>query len=341
MKKAYLGISILVILALLLGLRAALPVYIGHRVNRPAPDSARYQWHVEDVDIHLLTRSYTLEGLTLRKEGVPEPVFTAEKVRAVYRFHDLFKEPATVDLEAIQPTLNLRLGASQRAPSAHPPDWGKILRKLTLRRVSGFAIRDGEIRFLDPGPSPDVRLHARHVDIRARSLYRGGEDSTRRAGLEAEGLFMGSGRFTLNTRLDPEASRPAFELDFSIRNLDLKTINPALTAYAAMEVESGRLDLETHATASGGAYRGRIRSSLRDFRMAESPKKHPGLLKAVARKVTGVLGEVLEKKTDLNEARGKPPPKADFSGTFPEEVVDAWSMSEFMLKEAFRQGLKP
>lgn len=338
---AWAGLVLLLILILLVGLRAALPAWILHQVNRPPAEQARYRWEVQDVDIHLLSRSYEFEGVALVQREESDSLFTAERIRSTFPWRNPFTGPVPVDMEAFHPRLELELAPGGRSPNADPPDWEKVLEKLTLRRVSSFSIHDGKVRLRDAKSRPQVTLSASGVDIRADYLYRVGTDSARWAGLKAEGLFMESGRFMLKTRLDPEAARPTFVLDFSMRGLELKSINSALMAYAGMEVEKGRLDLETHATASGGRYQGRIRSGLDDFELADTRPKDEGMMKALGRKVTGVLGNVLEWKTESNEAEGKGLPKADFSGEFPKEVVDAWSMSEFLLKEAFRKGLQP
>ncbi len=177
------GIALLLILASLLGLRAALPAWIGHRVNRPPAESARFRWEVRDVDVRMLSLAYEFEGVTLRKRGDSAPVFAAERVRSRFNVRNPFSSPITVDMDAYRPVLHLELGAEGRPPSADPPDWERMLGRLTLWRVSGITLHEGEIRLHDAKPRPGVELSASGVSLRADYLYRGGDDSTRRAGL--------------------------------------------------------------------------------------------------------------------------------------------------------------
>ena len=332
--------AILFVLALLAILRAAAPIWIRHRINHNPASASAYHWRVGDVDLRLYRGAYDLEDVILRKEGMSTPIFQAGKMTSSIRFRTLLSGPVTADAEAFQPRLDLFLDPDKRG-SKKPLDWGKLLHRLTLFRLSGFTIHQGEVHIHDLSEKPEVELIAEEVDIEAENLFRGGKDSSKWAGLEAKGLFMGSGRFTLDTRLMPGSGSPVFEFGFTLRQMDLKTMNRALQAYTGMAVEKGRLDLDAIAKASGGNYRGRNHSKLHDFALRQAPEKEKGFVKAVRDKATRIAGDLLEWKTERNEAEGKAPPKLDFSGDFPPEVGNAWSMSEYLLKEAFRRGLKP
>lgn len=350
-KPAWIWAALVLIAALLLAVRAAAPHWIAHRINHKAPGKSLYRWQVEEVDLHLLTGSYDLRKVTLHKKGLAAPMFTAERVTSTFRLREFFRT-RTVDLEAFNPRLLLYLGPDSPDPGTDPgdrrapsrgkrPDWGRLLHRLTLFRVSGFTLHRGEIRFLDKSTDPDAEIRVKDVEAEAENLYRAGGDSSHWAGLKAEGLLMGSGRFSLRTRIHPEAGSPTFEFDFTLKEMDLRRMDAALRAYAGITVEKGRMDLETHATAKGGKYRGKIRTGLYDFEISDSPRKDEGLVKAVEKKAAALLGNLLEWKSEKNRAEGKPAPKAEFSGTFPEEVGDTWSMSEHLLKEAFRRGVAP
>jgi uncharacterized protein DUF748 len=344
-RGALYAILLLFPLALLVLLRGAAPFWIRHRINHAPASGSAYHWHVENVDLHLFRGGYDLEDVTLLKEGAPIPVFQAGKMSSSIRFKTLFRGPVTADAEAFRPRLNLYLEPDNRGSgmrgSKKPFDGGKLLHRLTLFRLSGFTIHQGEVHIHDLSGKTEVELTAKEVDIEAENLFRGGEDSSRWAGLKAEGRFMGSGRFTLETRVRPESESPDFDFRFTLRHMDLKDMDRALKAYTGMAVEKGRLDLDAVAKASGGKYRGTVHSKLHDFALEPAPEKEKGWVKAVREKAARIAGGILEWKTEKNEAEGKAPPKFDFSGDFPPEVHNAWSMSGYLLKEAFRKGLKP
>ncbi|MEO6098508.1 MAG: DUF748 domain-containing protein [Fibrobacteria bacterium] len=334
--------AIILVAVTLFGLRAALPAWIGRHINGKSDDKGGYGWRVEDVDVQLLSGSYDLEGVSLRKRGLSSPLFTADRVRS--RISGVFNWPITTDMESFGTRLDIDLDPSSKGTkSRRRPDWPKLLNRLTWFRVDRLTIRDGEIRFHDPEANPPVELQAHDVDIQARNLFRadGDGESSRNSRLEAKGVLMGSGRFEFRTDLQPEAAVPTFDADFSMRGLELKSMNPALEAYAGMAVEKGRLDVETHAKARGGGYQGVIRSELHDFEMKDAAEKPKGFVKALEGKAVRILGRMLENKTKENEAEGKGPPQTDFSGDFPAGVKDGWSRSEFLIKEAFRKGLIP
>ncbi|MDB5106355.1 MAG: hypothetical protein JWP91_4044 [Fibrobacteres bacterium] len=332
--------GLLLIAAVLAVLRGVAPIWIRRHINdRPASVNG-YKWDVADVDLRLLRLAYDLEGVTLRKEGLAVPVFRSGKMTSTIRFKSLFHGPVLADAEAFHPELNLTLNPGKRR-SKKPLDWARLLHRLTLFRLSGFTIHQGEVHIRDLSESPPVELSAEDVHIEAEHLFRGGADSSEWAGLKSDGLFMGSGRFVLDTRLRPESGTPVFEIDFTLKGMDLKAMSRAVEAYAGMAVEKGRLDLDVRARASGGRYKGQVHSKLHDFGLMKMPGKDKSFAKALEEKAARVAGRILEWKTEKNEAEGKGPPKLDFSGEFPAEVTDSWSMSEYVLKEAFRKGLKP
>ena len=328
--------------AILLGLRVALPAWIEHRINGKSDDKGGYGWRVEDVDVRLLAGSYDLVGVSLRKRGLSRPLFTAERVTS--KVNGLFKWPLTAHMESFGTRLDIDLDPAAKPKGAAPPrrpDWPKLLHRLTWFRVDRLTIRDGEIRFHDPEARPPVELRANDVDIEAWNLFRAGGDSSRSTRLEAKGVLQGSGRFEFRTDLHSEAADPTFDVDFSVRGLELKSMNPALEAYAGLSIVKGRLDLETRAKARGGGYKGVILSELHDFEMKDAVEKPKGFVKALERKAARILGRILENRTEENEAEGKGPPRADFSGDFPAEVKGGWSRSEYLIKEAFRKGIIP
>ena len=341
-KRILLLVFLALCLGISLGLRAALPYWLLHRINRHAGENGGYGWTVKDVDIRLWRAEYELQGVVLRTKQSPRPVFTAERVTSALRFGRLLyalRVPPQEDVQAFQPMLNIDLDAEPgRSRPMARPDWMRLLQRLTLFRISGLAIHQGVIHFHDALANPPVEISLRAMEIRADHLFRSGGDTAHWAELEAHGLVPGGGRLRFRTRLDPEARTPTFKLDFSLQGIALEGLNSVLRAYAGLDVESGRLDLSAHAAASGGGYKGTIRSALHDFALKEGKPK--GLAEAVKEKVVKAVGEILQKKSDRNASEGKAPPETEFSGKFPAAVQDGWSMSEYLLKEAFRKGLR-
>ncbi len=339
-----LAVFLVLLAVIVVGIEVALPAWIRHRINENAGENGGYGWTVKNVAVHILQGSYELQGVTLRQKEMPVTPFTADRITSTLRQKRLFRTPITEEVEAFGPALDIGLdpGPNATRPISRP-DWRPLLHRLTLFRLSRFAIHQGETHFQDPHANPKVEISVHDLEIRAENLFRGGEDSARWAGMEAAGRLGKSGSFRFRIRLQPEAAAPTFKLDFSLPGLELKTMNSALRAYADIAVKSGRLDLEVHANAAGGGYTGTVQSELHDFAIQENAEaqKDKGFVKTVERKIAKVAGKILEKKTERNEAKGGTSPQSDFSGRFPAGAKDAWSMSEYLLREAFRKGMSP
>ncbi|MDB5105964.1 MAG: hypothetical protein JWP91_3653 [Fibrobacteres bacterium] len=333
------------IIALLLGLRALLPWFAEAWINHNLKDIAGYRAHVEDVDLHVLHAAYDIEGFRLVKASgsIPVPFFQADRITASAKWRKNLGKPLTADMEVIGPTLTLVHAEDERhSQLGLDLDWPEVFRKLSFLRVGRFHVMDAEIRFRDSKANPHVDIYAKDVDASLDNLVRTG--GSHAADFRADGRVMGQSAITMRLRIDPEAERPRFKMDMALDSMALKPMNRALKAYSGMDVESGTLDMTTHATASGGRFHGKVRAQLHDFDMGNQVKEafdeDKGPVQALKEGVVEGVGNLLEGRTEAKEEAGRNPPEMSFSGRFPDQVQEVWTMSGYMLKESFDKAVK-
>jgi hypothetical protein len=328
---------------LALAARAYAPVAARRWINFHSKDIAGYGLHVSDIDLRLWRMGYALDGVSLGKASgdVRQPLFSVRRLTSTLRWRDALRHPLTADMEAIGPRITLVHGPdSARSQYGIDLAWRRVLRRMAFMRVGRIEMRDAEIRFRDTQASPRVDLSARNVDLFADNLMRGGSSgASHRSEWFARGRLQGSGRFVLRMRLDPEERKPDFVMDFALRGLDLRDCNAALKAYAGVDAEKGWLDMSVHVVASGGRYRGKIRSSLRGLDMGGPEEKDRGLAGTLKEGAAQLAGDLFEAFAEERKSKGEKPPGISISGRFPASAQDAWSMSGYVLRESFRSAL--
>src|SRR4051812_17982014 len=75
-------VSVLVVVALLVAARLALPYVVEDYVNRKLAALDSYEGHIGDVDIHLWRGAYSIDDIVIAKKGAKRPVNFFEARRA-------------------------------------------------------------------------------------------------------------------------------------------------------------------------------------------------------------------------------------------------------------------
>jgi hypothetical protein len=81
----------LIVLALLVGLRVALPHLVKNYVNKKLDEMPQYDGHISDVNMHPWRGAYSIQGIEIVKtEGeVPVPFFRAKRSNIFRRMEGL------------------------------------------------------------------------------------------------------------------------------------------------------------------------------------------------------------------------------------------------------------
>jgi hypothetical protein len=83
---------VLIVIALLIGLRVALPYIVKEYVNKKLDEMPEYDGRIADVDMHLWEGAYSIQGIEVVKtEGdIPVPFFSSRRVTFSVEWKALF-----------------------------------------------------------------------------------------------------------------------------------------------------------------------------------------------------------------------------------------------------------
>jgi uncharacterized protein involved in outer membrane biogenesis len=146
----------LVIVAVLVAIRAAMPWAVEKYVNDRLDAMEGYDGHIGDVDIHLWRGAYTIDDVKIVKtEGkVSVPFFEAEQVDLSVKWSALFDGALVGEIELQHPKINFVKGKSKASSQTKPAkDWRETVKDLFPLKIDKLEIVNGEIHFKEPGPS--------------------------------------------------------------------------------------------------------------------------------------------------------------------------------------------
>jgi len=332
--------AILGLVVLLIGLRIALPFIVLHVLNDRLSKMDGYWGRVEDVDISLIRGAYALDGLRIVKRGsdAPEPFLTIPRTDISIQWGAIFDGKIVAEIVMQHPTLNFIVeGGGVEEQTGEENDWRQTVDDMVPLTINRLVIRQGEVHYRDYGNQPEVDLRMDRIALVARGLSterRRGEVLPAR--LHADARVQRSGRLVVDSRLDPFAEEPTFNLSLRLRELPATELNNFLRAYAGVDAEEGTFYLYSQVQAREGRFRGHVKpiaEGLELFRFGESGS------------FFDVLGDaIVDTIAEIFTNQGSDPDRfateVPISGNFDRPDVNGWAAVVAVLKNAFIEAIQ-
>ena len=259
--------ALLVVTAVLVSARAALPIWLRWYVNRTIDQSPVYQGTIGKVDVQLWQGGYTIHDIQINKTTgtTPVPFFAAKQVHLVMEWKALLSHRLVGRIVMDQPELNF-VDAADESSSQTGADapWLQIIRDLFPFKINSAVVKDGAIHFRAFDRDPPVDVYLSKIDGRIDNLtniYK--ETAPLVTSVEARGLAMDQAKFEYKMKLDPFSNRPTFHMGVRLFGLDVQKINDLALAYGKFDFKSGYFDLVVELDSNEGVLEGYIKPLFR------------------------------------------------------------------------------
>jgi uncharacterized protein involved in outer membrane biogenesis len=327
------------IVVLLVVIRAALPIVLEDYVNDTLDKLEGYSGRVRDIDLHLWRGAYVIEGIRIVKTGgkIPEPFFAASKLDISVEWGALLDGDVVAEIVLSRPKLNFVQGPTKATSQTEPAsNWTDTVRELAPFRINRFAIRGGEVHYKDSQSEPKVDVYLQRIRGAARNLTNAKDLSgSLVATFDVRALAMGSGAIHLLGKYDPYATKPTFELDFSLDKLQLPQVNTFLKAYGNVDAERGTLSLDGEFAASKGRFEGYVKPFIDDLDVLRWNQEKEGLIGKLWEGLVEGAGELLE-----DQSKDRIATRIPFSGAIDDPEAEIWSTVFGLVKNAFIEALR-
>jgi uncharacterized protein involved in outer membrane biogenesis len=334
-KVPFIILAVLLVLGLILQL--TLPYFLLRFANQKLSEIPEYRGHIAGIGLSLLRGAYTLEDVRLEKLNaqVPVPFFSARKVDLSVEWRALFHGKLVSEIDLYDPRLNFVTGPSDASETGIDTLWRQKVEDLLPFQINHFGIHGGEIHFRDYQSKPTVDIHIDHLEAVAEGLTNSAKTSNALpASLRVTAQVMDDAALRLNLKLAPLAVSPTFYLSAEVRDLQLRTLNDFLQAYADVQLSQGNLSVFTEMTGSDGRFKGYVKPLAKDIKILNRKKDNlPHRLWEAT--VTGVT------KLFENPPKAQIATQIPLSGSFSDPHTGTWTAIGYLLRNAFIQALQP
>ncbi|SEI66136.1 DUF748 domain-containing protein [Frateuria terrea] len=338
-------VVVLVIVALLVAARVALPYVVKDYLNRKMDHMGAYHGHVADVDIHLWRGAYSLADLRIDKvEGkVPVPFFSAATTDIAISWRALTHGTVRGRVEFDRASLNFVDGGDKATgQSGKGVDWRQQLEGLLPIRLDEVTVHNSQVTFHNFVSHPKVDMKMTDVEATAVNLSNADRSEGRRvADFDATAKVLGDAPLMAKASFDPlDAKLLDFTFVLRIRDIQLKRLNDLARAYAKLDFAAGQGTFVMQLEAHNGELNGYAKPLLHDVQIfswkqdVEEEGKNPLQVawEALANGVTWLF---------KNHEKDQFATKVPISGRIDNKDIGTWQAVVNVLHNAFVQAYTP
>jgi hypothetical protein len=323
-----------IVVVVLVAARLALEPILLDYANRKIDALNAYDGHIGDLDLALLRGGYDIQDIEIVKtgSGQPVPFFKADRIEATIEWRSLLHGQLVAEADLFRPQANLvQAESEQQSQLGKEVNWVDQFKQLFPFHFNTVRVHDGTVTFRAPGIQTKDALTARHIDGYLANLTNVA-DSTKEtfAGFEFTANVLDGGSAKVGGSVDPLAPKPTFDLNLSVKNVQLPQVNPWLTRFIKADAESGEFELYTELAAADGKFKGYAKPVMRDVNIysSEEPEKNP--LRRLWEGLVDFAANILENRKEEQVAARIP-----FSGTIQNPHADLLATIGSVMRNAF------
>lgn len=333
-RSKKIGLWVVGILAvLILGLQLILEPVVLRYVNDAMADMGEYKGRVKDVDIALLRGAYRIDSLSIEKVSgeFPEPFVNIDALDISIEWKALFHGAVVGEIILENPVLNFTRDESGDTQAGEDVDWLATIQNLIPISINRFEIKNGHVFYRDIGSDPKVEIEAKDMYALATNLSTV-QDKNKKlpSHINMTANITGDGNVEAHMDLNALKPTPDFDMDVSVKNMDLTSISDFTEAYANFDFKQGNLDVFAEAAMDDGNYEGYVKPLMKQVKVIDLKNKEKSFWRKTWEVVVGTTLELFE-----NQKNDQFATKVPFEGSTDESNVAILKSVGNVLKNAF------
>jgi len=335
------------IICVLIIFRLLLPYIVLKYVNGKLENLEEYYGHVNDIDIHLYRGAYEIKDIRILKkvekkgkQGEKDtiPFFKSPSIDLSIEWKSIFHGAIVGEISVEEPVVNFvkekHKGEDVKADTA---DFRQLIDDLMPVTINRFDIHNGEVHYLDLEAKPRLDIAMKNINITATNLTNVTDSKELLPATLTGSAEAYEGKFALNVKFDGLNKVPTFDMNTSLKNLNLVLLNDMLREYGNFDVKKGRFSMYGEFAAKKGKFGGYVKPFLTDLDIVQWNKEEGNFKQILWETLVASAAEVLQ-----NQKKEQLATKVDISGRFDKKVsLNVWRAISFVLRNAFLHALKP
>lgn len=329
----------LVVFVLLLVARMALVPVAQKELNQfLATFSPTLEFHMNDLDVHVIRGAYSFEGITGKVKGQKKEFLRIEKVDVSMAWREIFKGKIVTDIEVIGPDFSYTkaLNKAFADASKNKKDADTAKEKLFPVKIERVDVKNGNVT-LDDYPGLDEKSKFKVTDIEGRITNLTPEKKFPLSFFNVQAKLFGQSLVKTTGHLNSLTKPIAWDVDGELRQFDMTSANKFLKRKVPLTFTKGKLDVYAEAESKKGAVEGYVKPFLENIDVVKTDEKFKGP-KHWAIEVVTALGNLILRASDKPKSVAtKIPFSMDKSGVH----VDSGEALTKAIQHGFEQKLKP
>jgi hypothetical protein len=332
---------ILVVVAILIAIRLALPFIVLHYANKTLVNMDGYYGRIKDIDIALIRGAYKIDSIYINKvDSVTRkqtPFFSSDLVDLSVEWKALFHGSFVGELIFENPTLIFT--KEKVEPSTLEKDsteFKDLKDDFMPLQVNRLEVNNGNIRYVDRGSKPVVDIVMTKTYLLAENLRNSYDSSALLpAKIKANATVYG-GTLNFNMKLNPLAGNPTFDMNVELKNTNLIELNEFFQAYAKIDVNKGTFGMYTEVAAKEGRFEGYVKPLIKDLDVLGKEDRKDNVFRKLWEGLAGTVGEIFE-----NQEENQVATKIPFEGRIQNPDTNVWHAIMNVLQNAFIRAIQP
>jgi len=282
MKKRY-WIPLL-ILAILIAFRIALPSIVTSYINSTINDMPDYEGSIAGVDISLLQSSYSVDSLKIQQVNWEEegglPWLSVDKIDFSVNWGYLLQGAIVGSVELHSPVL--RFVAAPEVQAGEGVNWPEMLQQIMPVHINRFIVTDGTVVYHDFTSEPELELSVDDLQVEMWNISNvESSEEELPTRFELNGVTTGDGALAIQADLSLLHEIPHIDLVFELEDLDLTALNRYLEAFAGVDAESGTFDLYSEFAVEEGLMEGYVQPMFHNLSILDLSEEDQGFFSTV------------------------------------------------------------
>lgn len=329
----------LIIIAVLVAIRIALPFIVVKYVNKVLADIEGYTGSIDDVDLALYRGAYQIHGLELFsvEKDIKTPFVAIETIDISVEWKALFDGAIVGEVILEQPVLNFAAGpAEEEVQTGEENDWTKTITDLVPLQINRFEINNGRIAYIDNYSEPKVNVYFNDFYAIATNLNNSKDiNNNLPSKIKVRSSTIGNGRFQVDMDINILKEIPDFDANLSIEQLHIPELNDFFKAYANFDAEEGEFSLFTEMALIDKQLDGYIKPLIKDLKILRWKDEEENFWGKMWEALVGLGGNIVE-----NPKKDQIGSKVPISGRIDDTSVGTWKAIITLLKNAYIKPLQ-
>ncbi len=248
----------------LLIVRASAPSLATWYINRAIQQAEGISGTVSDIDLALLRGSYTIHQVNIKKteDGQDLPLFSVKRIDISILWKALLKGKLVTKIAITQPKLSLYERSKNKKPESTPKKdkktWLGLAQNIIPFSINTLTITNGDFTMDAKSQLKRAKLTIQNINIDASNIANiQGINTT--AKIAATGDIQNHAEIKIDGSLDPNTSKPTFDLNLEMAKLPVLYIDDIVKFYAPFDVEAGEIDMASELKSANGNVTGYIK----------------------------------------------------------------------------------